>query len=69
MLGREGVVVLLVTVDDRGGVRDVEVRESSGGGFEGAAREAARGARFRPAERGGQHVASTVTLRVRFRLE
>jgi periplasmic protein TonB len=69
MLGREGTVVLLVTVAADGRARSLEVVTSAGGEFDAAAREAASAARFRPALRAGQPVASTVTLRVRFHLQ
>jgi protein TonB len=68
-LGREGVVVLLLTVDAGGRATEAEVTASAGADFDEAARAAALAARFRPASSGGREVASRVTLRVRFRLE
>jgi protein TonB len=68
-LGREGTVVLRVTVEADGRARDLVVVMSAGDEFDAAAREAASAARFRPALRAGQPVASSVTLRVRFHLQ
>jgi protein TonB len=69
ILGREGTVVLRVTVATDGRARSLVVVTSAGDEFDAAAREAAEAARFRPALRAGQPVASTVTLRVRFHLQ
>jgi protein TonB len=68
-LGREGLVVLRVTVGADGKVSAVDVAESGGPGFDAAAATAARVALFHPAERAGHAVASHVTLRVRFELD
>jgi protein TonB len=69
MLGREGRVSLLVTVDPSGAVRDVEVTRSAGEAFDSAARRAVEATPFRPAERSGLAVASTVTVNVSFELD
>ena len=69
MLGREGTVVLAVTVEATGRVRETRVVESGGGGFDAAAREAVVKAPFHAARRAGQAVASRVNVRVRFQLD
>lgn len=67
--GDQGTVVLVVQVDAAGEVRDVEMVTSSGfRPLDAAAIEAARSWRFRPAERDGQPVASTVRAPVTFRI-
>ena len=69
MLGREGRVSLLVTVDPDGVVRGVQVTRSAGEAFDAAARRAVEATPFRPAERRGLPVASTVTVNVSFELD
>lgn len=69
MLGREGRVSLLVNVDPTGTIRGVEVTESAGEAFDAAARRAVEATPFRPAERRGSAVASTVTVNVSFELD
>lgn len=64
----EGVVVLRVTIGTDGRVRDAEVAESVGHGFDESAREAALRYLFRPATRDGQAIATRVLLRVELRL-
>jgi TonB family protein len=69
MMGIEGTVAVLVTVDASGQVRDTEVRQSGGGGFDAAALKAIESKRFHPAQRAGRAVDSTVTVRIRYVLE
>jgi protein TonB len=69
LLGRQGTVVLDVTVDARGRVRELAVAKSAGEGFDAAARSAVQTTPFRAAQREGRAVASRVTVRVKFQLD
>jgi TonB family protein len=64
----EATVVLRVSIDAEGNVTEAEVIEPVGHGFDEAARAAALRARYRPARRGDNDVASRVLVRVEFRL-
>ena len=65
----EGTVLLKLFIDERGKVVDVEVIRSSGHDvLDGAAVQAVRSWRGRPAYRRGKAVSSTETLPIRFRL-
>lgn len=66
--GRESSVLVELTVDADGGLREVEVLESGGHVFDRAALAALRRARFRPASVGGRAVASRLRFRMRFAL-
>jgi iron complex outermembrane receptor protein len=59
-------VVLLVTVDAEGHVRDVEVENSGGEAFDTAAITAARDWMFVPAKRDGQPVVARIRVPFRF---
>lgn len=69
-LRAEGVVVVSVLVDENGAVTDARVvqRAARDVGFEEAALEAARSARYQPATKGGVRVKMWKTLRIPFRL-
>jgi len=67
-MGREGTVVLSLTIDDKGILQDVEVVESAGFGFDEEALRAVRASKFKPAVRSGKPVASRALLPVRFLL-
>jgi TonB family protein len=68
--GRQGTVRLRLQIDAAGRVTLVEIARSSGHPIlDGAAQRAVSTWRFEPAVRGGQPVAVTVTLPVRFVLE
>ncbi len=67
--GRQGTVVLSATVDASGRVREVAVVKSAGGNFDTAARAAVEATPFRAAEREGRAVPSSVTVRVKFKLD
>jgi protein TonB len=69
MLGKQGTVVLDVTVDAGGRVRALAVAKSAGEGFDAAARSAVEATPFRAAQREGRAVASRVTVRVKFQLD
>jgi protein TonB len=66
--GREGTVVLSLTIDEHGFLQSVEVVESAGFGFDEEALQAIRSSTFRAAVRNGEPVASRALLPVRFML-
>jgi vitamin B12 transporter len=66
--GKEGVVVLRLTVDAEGDVTNADVVESAGHGFDQSATHAALRFRFKPARRGDQNVAARILYRLEFRL-
>ena len=67
-LGKEGVVVLRLTIDQRGNLLDVEVTQKTGYGFTEAAIEAVKRSTFLPAKRDGQPITSHALLPIRFML-
>lgn len=67
--GREGVVVLRLTIDARGVLRDVHIVEKAGFGFDEAALEAVTASTYAPARKSGQQVDSVALLPVRFALK
>ena len=67
-LGKDGTVVLKLSLDAAGKVEAVEVLESAGYGMDESASIAARFSRFSPARAGGRPVACQVILPVRFSL-
>ncbi|WP_161949035.1 energy transducer TonB [Desulfomicrobium norvegicum] len=67
-LGKEGIVVLRLALDEAGAVRDVEVLRGVGFGMEEASREAVLLSRFRPATIKGRPVACQVILPIHFKL-
>jgi protein TonB len=68
-LGREGKVVLKLTIDEKGSLSDIEVIEKSGFGFAEAAVEAVKKSTFLPAKKDGKPIASRALLPIRFQLE
>ncbi len=67
--GREGRVLLKLTIDETGRLLDVVVVEKAGYGFDREAVRAVRRSTFRPAVRNGIPVKSEALLYVRFELE
>jgi protein TonB len=67
-LGKEGVVVLKLSLDAAGAVHDVEVLQGVGFGMDEASREAVMLSRFRPATFKGKPVACQVILPIHFKL-
>ena len=67
-LGKEGRVVLRLTIDERGNLLNVEVMEKAGYGFTEAAVDAVKKSSFLPAKKNGKPVASRALLPVRFSL-
>ncbi len=66
---REGTVVLCLTIDEHGVLKNVEVVESAGFGFDEEALRAVRASTFKAALRNGCPVASQAMLPVRFMLK
>lgn len=70
LAGREDTVIVAITVDDRGAVLDVGLRQPSRhAAFNREALRAARSWRFEPARHHGVAVATTFDKRIEFRLE
>ncbi len=68
-LGIEGLVVLVLTVDEKGAIADGRVVEDPGHGLGPAALASVRRhCRFEPARRGGEAVATSFRYKVRFEL-
>ncbi len=67
--GKEGVVLLKLFIDRNGILKNAEVVESAGFGFDEAALRAVRKSEYLPAMVGGEAVESEALLRVRFRLK
>lgn len=68
-MGREGKVLLRLTLDERGKLLHVDVLENPGYGFADAAVEAVRKSRFLPAHGGDRPLACRVRLPIRFALQ
>ena len=68
-MGRQGTVLLRLTIDERGKLLGVEVLKDPGCGFAESSVEAVKKSRFSPARRNGRPVPSRVTLPIRFVLE
>ena len=68
-LGREGKVVLKLTIDEKGNLLDVEVIKKADYGFTEAAVEAVKKSTFLPAKKDGNPIASRAILPIRFQLE
>lgn len=67
--GREGLVVLRLSIDADGVLRDILVVEKAGFGLDEAALEAARASTYAPATRSGRAVDCVALLPVRFALK
>jgi protein TonB len=66
--GKEGVVLLRISISETGQLTRLEVLEDPGYGFAEAAQEAVRGSSFTPAHHNGKPVAVLATLPIRFNL-
>lgn len=66
--GKEGVVLLRISISETGQLTRLEVLENPGYGFAEAAQEAVRGSSFTPAHHNGKPVAVLATLPIRFNL-
>jgi periplasmic protein TonB len=67
--GLQGLMVIEVDIDDQGRVTDADVRQPLDEEIDRECLEAVRLARFEPATLGGQAIASTRFLRLRFELD
>lgn len=67
-LGKEGRVLLRLTIDEKGKLLNVEVIEDAGYGFADAAVEAVKKSTFKPATQDGKAVMSKALLPIRFTL-
>ena len=67
-LGKEGIVLLKLSLDETGSVSDVEVLQGGGFGMEEASREAVMLSRFRPATVKGRPVPCQAILPIHFKL-
>lgn len=67
-LGKEGRVVLRLTIDEKGKLLNVEVIEDPGFGFAESAVEAVKKSTFKPAMQEGKPVLSKALLPIRFSL-
>jgi protein TonB len=68
-LGLEGVVVLMLSIDETGKIADARVIEDPGHGMGPAAAAAVRrSCRFEPARRGSEAIGTNVRFKVRFEL-
>lgn len=68
-LGKEGTVLLRLTIDEGGRLVSVEVLRPAGSGFDEEAVRAVRESRFSPARRGGKPVVCRANLPIRFVLK
>ena len=67
-LGKEGVVVLRLTIDEGGRLNTAEIVEKAGAGLDEAALEAVKSSTYLPATLHGRTVPSRAILRIRFQL-
>ena len=67
--GKEGKVVLKLTIDEKGNLLNVEVIDKANYGFTEAAVEAVKKSTFLPAKKNGRPIASRAFLPIRFQLE
>lgn len=65
-LGKEGSVLLRLTLDSAGNLMNIEVMENAGYGFTEAAKKAVQKSTFLPAKRDGRSVACRALLPIRF---
>lgn len=65
-LGKEGTVLLRLTIDERGRLMDVEVMKRAGSGFDEEAVRAVRDSSFTPARIDGKPVKCKAQLPIRF---
>ncbi len=65
-LGKEGTVLLRLTIDEGGRLVHVEVVKPAGSGFDEEAVRAVKESRFSPARRGGKPVMCRANLPIRF---
>jgi len=67
--GVNGMVAVVVIIDEKGSVVDATVTKSSDPAFESPSLDAIKRWKFKPAEKDGQAVKAKVTIPVRFNAE
>lgn len=67
-LGKEGTVVLLITICEKGRLLEAEVVKSAGSGFDEEALAAIKSSTFRPARRNGKPIRCKASLPIVFKL-
>jgi protein TonB len=67
-VGVDGVVLIELEIDDRGGVLSAKVKKGLGHGLDESSLDAAKRTHFVPASRCGKAVASTLVIKMRFSL-
>jgi TonB family protein len=67
-MNKEGKVLLRVSIDEKGILRNVEVVEPAGFGFTEAALDAVKKSTYKPARKNGYSASSLALLPIRFRL-
>lgn len=65
-LGKEGVVLLQLVIDERGRILDVQVLKRAGSGFDEEALRAVRDSTFSPAKKNGRPVMCKARLPIQF---
>jgi len=68
-LGKEGTVLLRLTINERGQLTDVEVLKRAGSGFDEEAVRAVKESRFSPARKDGKPIICRACLPIRFVLK
>jgi len=68
-LGKEGVVVLKLFIDDKGSLKKIQVLHDPGYGFVKSALEALRKSTFMPAVLNGNTISSEAILKIKFKLK
>jgi protein TonB len=68
-MGKEGTVLLRLTIDERGRLIEAGVAKGAGFGFDEQALRAARESTFRPARRDGRPIMCRAILPIQFILE
>ena len=64
--GQNGIVSVVVVIDEKGDVAQATVSKSTDSGFEQASIEAVKKWKFKPAEVGGQVVKAKITIPIHF---
>lgn len=69
MKGVDGIVMVIVVIDEEGSVTSASVSKASDPAFEAPSIEALKKWKFKPAEKGGAAVKAKVTIPLRFKAE
>ncbi|MEM5788140.1 MAG: TonB family protein, partial [Syntrophobacteraceae bacterium] len=68
-MGKEGTVVLRLTIDERGQLQKVLVVKSAGSAFDSKALDAVKASSYSPAKKGGRPVLCSANLHIHFVLK